>query len=58
MNGILIHTGLPILNIKTKDKLEFNTKKIAFYDSENYIDTLIYLSNYYDFQNRHFKMII
>lgn len=53
MNGILLDSGLPILNIKAKDKLEFNTKMIAFYDSGDYINALKYLSAYYETQNAH-----
>ncbi len=56
MNGLLLHAGLPILNIKAKDRLEFNTKMITFYDSGNYVDALLYLSHYYEVQNSHFKM--
>ncbi len=29
MNGLLLHAGLPILNIKAKDRLELNTKMSA-----------------------------
>ncbi len=57
MNGILLDNGLPILNIKAKDKLEFNTKMIEFYDSENYIDILKYLTRYYETQNAHMKIL-
>lgn len=53
MNGILLSNGYPILNIKAKDKLEFNTKMIEFYDSENYTDALKYLADYYLKQNSH-----
>ncbi|MEA2110919.1 MAG: Fic family protein [Campylobacterota bacterium] len=56
MNGILLHAGLPILNIKAKDRLEFNSKMISFYDTENYVEILTYLVHYYEVQNRHLKM--
>ena len=55
MNGILLSNGYPLLNIKAKNKLEFNTKMISFYDSENYIDILKYLSDYYLKQNLHLR---
>lgn len=55
MNGILLDAGLPILNIKAKDKLEFNTVMIAFYDSGDYLEALRYLGNYYQVQNEIFR---
>ncbi|MCL2567173.1 MAG: Fic family protein [Alphaproteobacteria bacterium] len=33
MNGILLNEGYPIINVKAKDKLEFNTLMIEFYES-------------------------
>ena len=56
MNGILLSNGLPILNIKAKDKLEFNTEMIRFYDTQDYIHTLEYLCNYYLTHNSHMKL--
>jgi len=56
MNGILLNEGLPILNIKAKDKLEFNREMIAFYDSEDYNKALEYLSKYYHKQNQHMSL--
>jgi len=53
MNAILLSAGLPILNIKAKDKLEFNRQMIMFYDSADYIQTLEYLNVYYHKQNQH-----
>ncbi len=54
MNGILLLNGYPILNIKAKDKLEFNQKMIAFY--ENGIEEVLeYLLNYYKKQNQHLR---
>ena len=50
-NGVLLGSGYPALNIKVKDRLEFNTKMIEFYDSDNCIDTLLYLVEYYKKQN-------
>jgi len=47
MNGILLESGYPILNIKVKDKLEFNKKMIAFYDGEDMNSVVIYLLEYY-----------
>lgn len=55
MNGILLSHGLPLLSIKAKDKLEFNTVMILFYDSGNYIEALKYLSSYYQKQNLHLE---
>jgi hypothetical protein len=52
MNGILLNSGYPVLNIKAKDKLEFNTKMIAFY--ENGVDEVLsYLIEYYKKENKH-----
>ncbi len=56
MNGILLDNGYPILNIKAKDKLEFNTKMIEFYNSGDYVTMLEYLGAYYEAQNSHLKM--
>jgi len=47
MNGILLESGYPILNIKVKDKLEFNKKMIAFYDGEDMNSVVVYLLEYY-----------
>jgi Fic family protein len=52
MNGILLTNGLPLLNIKAKDRLEFNQKMIHFYDSKNATDILNYLLSYYYEQNK------
>ncbi|MDR0484238.1 MAG: Fic family protein [Alphaproteobacteria bacterium] len=35
MNGILLNEGYPIINVKAKDKLEFNTLMIEFYESND-----------------------
>lgn len=55
MNGLLLSAGFPMLNIKAKDKLEFNKVMIAFYDSEDYLMALAYLLNYYIEHNQHIK---
>lgn len=55
MNGILLKAGYPMLNIKAKDKLEFNTQMIAFYDSGDYVRALEYLRDYYTLKNSHIK---
>ena len=55
MNGILLCEGYPMLNIKVKDKLEFNKQMIAFYDTADYISALIYLRDYYIRQNTRLK---
>lgn len=54
MNGILIEAGYPILNIKAKDKLEFNSMMVKFYDSDSIIPSIEYLLDYYIIQNRKF----
>ena len=56
MNGILLTNALPILNIKAKDKLEFNTQMIRFYDTEDYLGALEYLTHYYEQQNAHMRV--
>jgi Fic family protein len=33
MNGVLLNEGYPIINVKAKDKLEFNTLMLNFYES-------------------------
>ena len=53
MNGILLDNGYPILNIKAKDKLEFNRQMIAFYDGENIRQSIEYLMDYYVQENKH-----
>jgi Fic family protein len=54
MNGILIKEGYPILNIKAKDKLEFNSMMINYYDSNDINSTIEYLLQYYVSQNKKF----
>jgi Fic family protein len=53
MNGILLSSGYPILNIKAKDKLEFNTIMVEFYDSDDMQKAIEYLVGYYIKQNSH-----
>lgn len=53
MNGVLLSHGYPILNIKAKDKLEFNTMMIAFYDHDDLQKAIVYLMDYYVKQNTH-----
>jgi Fic family protein len=55
MNGILLSAGFPMLNIKAKDKLEFNKTMIVFYDSGDYVHALEYLRDYYINSNGHIK---
>ena len=55
MNGILLSSGFPMLNIKVKNRLEFNKHMISFYDSEDYVAALEYLRDYYIDSNRHIK---
>jgi len=47
MNGILLDNGYPILNIKAKDKLEFNKMMIEFYDNDDILKAIEYLVKYY-----------
>jgi Fic family protein len=35
MNGILLSAGYPVINVKAKDKLQFNTLMLEFYESGN-----------------------
>lgn len=51
MNGILLENGYPILNIKAKDRLEFNSKMIEFYENKEPINMVLYLFDYYQKQN-------
>ena len=53
MNGILLDNGYPILNIKAKDKLEFNKQMIAFYDGEEIWQSIEYLMEYYVKENKY-----
>jgi len=53
MNGMLLLAGYPILNIKAKDRLEFNTMMIKFYDSGDYVQAVEYLLSYYISHNKH-----
>ncbi len=52
-NGILLDNGYLILNIKAKDKLEFNKVMIEFYDNDDIKKAIEYLVNYYIKQNTH-----
>jgi len=47
MNGELLSNGYPLLNIKVKDQLEFNKTMIEYYDTNNILRALEYLSKYY-----------
>jgi Fic family protein len=53
MNGILLSNGYPILNIKAKDKLEFNKAMVEFYDGDDIQKAIGYLTDYYIKQNSH-----
>ncbi len=35
MNGILLNEGYPAINVKVKDRLEFNTLMLEFYSKNN-----------------------
>ena len=35
MNGILLHTGYPAINLPAKKQLEFNTLMLEFYSSND-----------------------
>jgi Fic family protein len=47
MNGILLDAGYPMLNIKAKDKLEFNKTMINYYDNDKIVKAVEYLFFYY-----------
>ena len=47
MNGVLLSHGYPMLNIKAKDKLAFNTKMVEYYDTDNILKAVMYLLKYY-----------
>lgn len=51
MNGELLSNGYSLLNIKAKDKLEFNTTMLNFYNSNDIVKPLVFLLNYYQKQN-------
>jgi Fic family protein len=53
MNGILLKNGYPILNIKVKDKLEFNKLMLEFYDDGDIAKCLHYFVKYYHEQNKY-----
>lgn len=54
MNAILIESGYPILNIKAKDRLEFNSMMVKFYDGDDITPSIEYLVEYYVKQNMKF----
>ena len=54
LNGILLKNGYPILNLLAKDKLEFNTKMIEFYDTKDGTNLIEFLIEYYLGQNEEF----
>jgi len=54
MNAILIEAGYPILNIKAKDRLEFNSMMVKFYDENDITPSIEYLMEYYLKQNEKF----
>ena len=53
MNGILLNSGYPILNIKARDKLELNKTMLEFYDNGDIHKAIGYLADYYIRENRH-----
>jgi len=57
MNGELLNNGYPILNIKAKDKLEFNITMLSFYNSNNIVEPLIFLLDYYEKQNEQLNLV-
>ena len=56
MNGLLLSSGYPILNIKAKNRLEFNEMMIAFYDGRDIVKSVEYLAAYYEKQNKHLML--
>jgi hypothetical protein len=51
MNAILLEAGYLILNIKAKDRLEFNNMMLKFYDGDDITPSIKYLTEYYVLQN-------
>ncbi len=47
MNGMLLSEGIPPILIPAKAKLEFNTKMINFYNSNNEQEMMEFLSRFY-----------
>ncbi len=47
MNGRLLDSGYPILNIKAIDKLEFNRMMIDYYDTDDIHRSTKWLMDYY-----------
>ncbi|MEA2018392.1 MAG: Fic family protein [Campylobacterota bacterium] len=47
MNGILLNSGYPMLNIKAKNKLEFNKMMIKYYDNDDIEKSVLWLYKYY-----------
>lgn len=58
MNGELLSNGFALLNIKVKDKLEFNKTMIRYYDTNNISEALDYLSIYYVKQIKELDMLV
>ncbi|MDA3903791.1 MAG: Fic family protein [Desulfuromusa sp.] len=55
MNGMLLSHGYPVLNIKVKDRLEFNQQMIMFYNTGNFVPAIEYLRDYYIRHNSHIR---
>lgn len=47
MNGFLLKNGYPMLNIKAKNKLEFNKMMIEYYDNNDIEKAVLWLYKYY-----------
>jgi Fic family protein len=54
MNGVLLNEGYPIINVKAKDKLEFNTLMLKFYESGSHDDMNKFLRKSVDEQTIEF----
>ena len=54
MNGVLLDEGYPIINVKAKDKLEFNTLMLKFYESGNTLEMNKFLRKSVDEQTIEF----
>jgi len=54
MNGMLIEAGYPILNIKAKYRLKFNSMMLDFYNRDNIAPIIVFLLAYYTKQNEKF----
>lgn len=48
MNGLLLSHGYPVINVPAKRGVEFNSKMIKFYDSEDPKEMIEFMISCYD----------